>query len=71
MVLPYRPTRRVTELIATQFGLAGREVVLSIQLIVAEKLEHVAVNAVGARFGNRVNDGAAEFPVLGIKAVSD
>ena len=75
MVFPYRPACRVTELIAPQLGLSKskfiREVIVGIQLFVAQKLEDVAVKAVGAGFRDGVHHRAAEFPVLGIETIGD
>ena len=69
LVFPNWPTRGVAKLIAAQFGLARREVIRCVELVVTEKLEYVAVKAVGARLGDGVHDGAAEFTVFGIEAV--
>ena len=42
-----------------------------IHCVVAQKLEHVAVEAVGARLGDGIHHGAAELSVFRVKAVGD
>src|SRR5204863_5120786 len=81
LVLQKRPADRVSELVATQLrarrfsvrsgrGLVVEEVV-RVEFVIADKLEHVSVNPVGSRLGDRIHDRAAEFTVLGIEAVGD
>src|SRR5437879_13901694 len=75
MVFPYRPTYRVTELIAPQLGLPNGKLIceetVRIELIVTQELENVTMNAVGAGFGNRIHPSAAEFPIFRFKTLGD
>src|SRR4029077_12114898 len=71
LVLPERPSDRVTKLVAPEFRLGLIEEVACIEFVVAQELEGVAVNAIGAGLGYRVHHRAAEFSVFGVKAIGD
>ena len=45
-IFPEWPADSVTELIAPQFGFLGNEEVRSVQLVIAHKLEYVAMKSV-------------------------
>src|SRR6266403_2456205 len=66
-VFPERPARRIAKLIAPQFGLACRKVILGIQLVVTQELKNVSVKSVGARLSDGIDDRTAEFSVFGVK----
>ncbi len=70
-VPPERPSDGIAELIASQFGLGGREEIGGIQLVVAQELEYISMDSVGARLGDGVQHRSAEFSVFGVEAVGD
>ena len=71
VVLPERAAHRIAELVAAQFCLEGIEIIAGVEFVVADELEPIPVNAVGAGLGDRVHHRTAEFSVFGIKAVGD
>ena len=54
-----------------QLRLGRVEETSRIECVVAPEIKRISVDAVGAGLGNRVHHRAAEFSILGIKAVGD
>src|SRR5206468_7661172 len=80
-VLPKWPADGIPKLIASQFrarrfsigsgrGLVVKELV-GVELVIAQELEDIAVNAVGSRLGDGIHHSATEFAVFGVEAVGD